>query len=68
MSKDAKKDTRTKKSGRPDNQVVDVVMPDIYAEEHVSKKIDIEVVVKPSSDTDESSGFNPYDTATLLKK
>ncbi len=61
MSKDAEKD-----SDRTDSQVMDVRMPDIYADKPVSKKIDIEVV--DQSSTVESIGFNPYDTATLFKK
>ena len=68
MSTDAKKDSRTKGSGRPGSQVMDVLMPDIYADEPVSQKIDAEVVELPTPDTDESVGFNPYDTGTLHKK
>jgi hypothetical protein len=67
MNTDAKKDSRTKESGRTDNQA-NVLMPDIYADEPVSKKINIEVVDESSQDTDESDGFNPYDTASLFKK
>jgi hypothetical protein len=67
MSKDAKKDTRTKESGRP-GSLANVLMPDIYAEEPVNKKIDIEFVDQSSQEADESSGFNPYDTASLFKK
>jgi hypothetical protein len=67
MSTDAKKDSRTKKGGRIDSHV-NVVMPDIYADEPVRKKKDIEVVDESSQDTDESVGFNPYDTGTLRKK
>lgn len=66
MSKDAEKESHTM-SDRSDSQVTDVLMPDIYADEPVSKKKEIEVV-ESSQDTDESSGFNPYDTATLFKK
>ncbi len=68
MNSDAKKDSRTKESGRTDSQVTNVLMPDIYAHEPVNKKIDAEVVDQSSQDTDESSGFNPYDTAVFQKK
>ena len=66
MSTDAAKDSRTKDSDRTASQA-NVLMPDIYAEEPVSNKIDIEVV-ESSQDADESDGFNPYDTASLFKK
>jgi len=68
MSMDAIKDSRTKESGRIDNQAMHVLMPDIYADEPVSQKIDIEIVDKSKSDADESSGYDPYDTVTLHKK
>lgn len=45
-----------------------VVMPDIYAENSAPKAIDIEVVSRSSKDDDESTGFDPYDTARLHKK
>jgi hypothetical protein len=67
MSTDAKKDSRTKDSDRTASQA-NVLMPDIYADKPVSKKIDIEVVDESSQETDESSGFNPYDTASIHKK
>jgi hypothetical protein len=60
MSKDAEK-----YSDRTDRQVMDAPMPNIYAGKPVSNTIAIEFV-EPS--TDESSGFNPYDTASLFKK
>ncbi len=73
MSMDAEKDSRIEKRGRKDIKAKQVLMPDIYAAKPVSKKIDITIVNKPSinkpsTDTDESSGFNPYDTASLFKK
>jgi hypothetical protein len=43
-------------------------MPDIYAENSAPKAIDIEVVSRSSKDDDESTGFDPYDTARLHKK
>jgi hypothetical protein len=67
MSTDAEKDSRTKDSDRTDSQA-NVLMPDIYADEPVSKKKEIELVELPAPDTDEPVGFNPYDTGTLHKK
>ncbi len=48
--------------------VDDIVMPDIYGDEYVATVQDLEVVDLSTSDTDESIGFNPYDTAVLRKK
>ena len=45
-----------------------VVMPDIYATQPAPKAIDIEVASRSSKDDDESTGFDPYDTAKLHKK
>jgi len=42
-----------------------VLMPDIYGNEHVATVPDLKVL--DPSDTDESTGFNPYDTAVLRK-
>lgn len=42
-----------------------VLMPDIYAEEYAVDDSVLELVDKPAKQTDESSGFDPYDTATL---
>jgi hypothetical protein len=41
------------------------VMPDIYATQPALEAIDIKVVSRTTTDTDESPGFDPYDTATL---
>ena len=48
--------------------VEDVVMPDIYAVEHEDTVPVLKVIDLSSPDIDESSGFNPYDTAVLRKK
>ncbi len=48
--------------------VEDLVMPDIYAVEHVATVPDLKILVPSSPDTDETRGFNPYDTAVLQKK
>jgi hypothetical protein len=50
------------------NSGVNAVMPDIYATQSAPKAIDITVVSRSTTDTDESPGFDPYDTATLHKK
>jgi len=68
MSMDAEKDSRTEVSGRKNIKAKQVLMPDIYADKPVNKKIDITLVNEPSTDSDESSGFNPYDTASLFRK
>ncbi len=46
--------------------VDDLVMPDIYAVEHVETVPDLKVI--DLSSPDDSTGFNPYDTAVLRKK
>ena len=48
--------------------VEDVVMPDIYAVEHVNTVPVLKVIDLSSPDIDKSIGFNPYDTAVLRKK
>ena len=48
--------------------VEDLVMPDIYAVEHVATVPDLKVIDLSSPDIDKSTGFNPYDTAVLRKK
>lgn len=48
--------------------VEDLVMPDIYAVEHVDTVPVLKVIDLSSPDIDESTGFNPYDTAVLRKK
>ncbi len=60
MSKDAEKG-----SCRIDYRERNVLTSAIYTEERLEKEADIEFV---ESSTDESSGFNPYDTASLFKK
>ena len=45
-----------------------ILMPDIYGNEHVATVPDLKVLDPSSPDTDESTGFNPYDTAVLRKK
>ena len=54
----------------PDSQEPgrNVLMPDIYADEHVDTEPDLEILDQSSPDVDKSSGFNPYDTAVLKKK
>jgi hypothetical protein len=67
------------KSSEPEAQVVDdqsvrtvsvddIVMPDIYGDEHVATVPDLKIINLSSSDAEESTGFNPYDTAVLRKK
>ncbi len=48
--------------------VESVLMPDIYADEHDAAVSDLKVLGPASPDTDNSIGFNPYDTAVLQKK
>jgi hypothetical protein len=48
--------------------VEDLMMPDIYANEHVATVPDLKPLVPSSPDTDETTGFNPYDTGVLQKK
>jgi len=45
-----------------------VLMPDIYGNEYVATVPDLKILDLSSPDTDESTGFNPYDTAVLRKK
>ena len=45
-----------------------VTMPDSYSEEHVATVPNLRILEPTSPDTDESRGFNPYDTAVLQKK
>jgi len=67
------------KLSRPKDPVVDnqssdtlsvenVLMPDIYAKEDVDTVRGIKILDPSSPETDEASGFNPYDTAVLQKK
>ena len=46
----------------------DVPMPDIYSDELVDTVPNLEIVDPSPADTDDSTGFNPYDTAVLQKK
>ncbi len=46
----------------------DGMMPDIYADEHVSPPPDRKFLDPSSPDADKTTGFNPYDTARLHKK
>ena len=45
-----------------------ILMPDIYGNEHVATVPDLKILDLSSPDIDESTGFNPYDTAVLRKK
>ena len=53
---------------------LEVVMPDIYAEESPIDKCDcdpadeVPLEKKETPSIDESEGFNPYDTGALYKK
>jgi len=47
----------------------DGTMPDIYADEHITPRPDRKFLDPSSPDADETTGFNPYDTAGLhIKK
>ncbi len=48
--------------------VEDVVMPDIYGENSDDTEPLLNILDPSSPDTDDSTGFNPYDTAVLQKK
>jgi len=56
--------------GRIDSQGPgkNILMPDIYGNEHVATVPNLKILDPSSPDTDESTGFNPYDTAVLRKK
>ena len=68
------------KLSRPKSPVVDdqsshavsteeASMPDIYGDEFVATVQDIKIIdLSSPEDVDESTGFNPYDTAVLQKK
>ena len=44
-------------------------MPDIYGDEFVATVQDIKIIdLSSPENADESTGFNPYDTAVLQKK
>lgn len=48
--------------------VEDVLMPDIYAEEHVCNVPDPKAPVLSSSGIDQTRGFDPYDTGVFQEK
>ena len=54
----------------PDSQEPgrNVLMPDIYADEHVSTDPKLEILDRSSPDAVKSTGFDPYDTIVLHKK
>jgi hypothetical protein len=45
-----------------------VLMPDVHGNEYVVTVPDLKILDLSSSDADESTGFNPYDTAVLRKR
>ena len=45
-----------------------VLMPDVDVDEHIDTVPNLEVLDPSSPDIDESTGFNPYDTAKMHKK
>jgi len=45
----------------------DVLMPDIYADQHVANDPCLKILDPSSPDIDKSTGFDPYDTAVLRK-
>lgn len=45
-----------------------VLIPVLYADEHFEKEIVFRIVDRTSFEIDVSSGFNPYDTASMYKK
>jgi hypothetical protein len=56
-------------SSMPDEiSAKDVLMPDIYSDEHVPTVPNLKILNESLPDNDESTGFNPYDTATMHKK
>jgi hypothetical protein len=46
----------------------EVVMPDIYGEAHEDTQPLIKILDPTSPDTEESTGFDPYDTVVLHEK
>lgn len=46
----------------------EVSMPDIYADRQDVTVPDLNILDQPVPETDESTGFNPYDTGVLQKK
>ena len=64
LSYDAEMPGRIESQGPGKN----ILMPDIYGNEHVATVPDLKIIDLSSPDIDESTGFNPYDTAVLRKK
>ena len=60
----------TKTDDQPTDNVPvdDVVMPDIYADADEPTVPNLKVLDMASPDIDKSEGFDPYDTAKLVKK
>ena len=46
----------------------DDLIPVLYADEHYEKEIVFRIVDRTSFEIDVSSGFDPYDTASMYKK
>jgi hypothetical protein len=46
----------------------DDLIPVLYADDHYEKEIVFKIVDRTSFEIDVSSGFNPYDTASMYKK
>jgi hypothetical protein len=46
----------------------DVLIPDIYSDEHATTVPNLDLVDSSPVTTDKSTGVNPYDTAVLRKK
>ena len=46
----------------------DVLMPDIYSDEHVATIPNLKILDQPSLEDGESAGVNPYDTGVFQKK
>ncbi len=46
----------------------DDLIPVLYADEHYEKEIVFRIVGRSSFEIDVSSGFDPYDTASMYKK
>ncbi len=55
-------------SGLAENRGDNILMPDIYADNHDDTELNLSVLDQPSPDFDEPEEFNPYDTAVLQKK
>ena len=45
-----------------------VAMPDINSDEHAPTEPILKLLDESSPDSDDTTGFNPYDTATMHKK